>query len=115
VVLQALVNVRPAELVKRNRCCVVAMGRCAVARLVLGKVPEKTLRKAVPECAGAVMSQGRLIRRSRQTPMPRTLNQVAQVKARASELIADVGDCCTHGKFHGQRVIRQGLANRDYG
>jgi hypothetical protein len=47
--------------------------------------------------------------------MPRTLNQVAQVEARASEWIADVGDCCTHGKFHGQRVIRQGLANRDYG
>jgi hypothetical protein len=34
----------------------------------LEKVPEKTLRKVVPECTGAVMSQGRLIRRSRQTP-----------------------------------------------
>lgn len=51
------------------------VGSFAVASLILGKVPERTLGKAVADYAGAVMSQVRLIRRSSRAPMPRALKE----------------------------------------
>jgi hypothetical protein len=75
----------------------------------------KDTKKAVPEYAGAVMSQPELIRRSRGAGASGFCSAVAQLSVGASELIADFGDCWTYWKFHGVARHTRGLANRDYG